>query len=58
MRVLSLTLSVPALRRRSTKREWYLSPAEFATVMGMAKPDFYALPAWKQATLKKDKQLF
>ena len=44
--------------RRSTKREWYLSAAEFSTVMGMPKPDFYALPAWKQATLKKDKQLF
>ena len=42
----------------STKREWYLSPAEFATVMGVPKTEFYTLPAWKQAKLKKDKQLF
>jgi hypothetical protein len=44
--------------RRSTKREFYLSADEFAAVMGMPKPEFYAMPAWKQAKLKKDKQLF
>ncbi len=44
--------------RRSTKRESYLSDAEFASVLGSSKADFYALPAWKQAKLKKDKLLF
>jgi hypothetical protein len=42
----------------STKREWYLSAAEFATVMGVPKAEFYTLPAWKQAKMKKDKLLF
>ena len=47
-----------ASMRRSTKREFYLSANEFASVMGMPKPEFYAMPAWKQAKMKKDKQLF
>jgi hypothetical protein len=42
----------------STKREWYLSAAEFVTVMGVPKAEFYTLPAWKQAKMKKDKLLF
>ncbi len=42
----------------STKREWYLSADEFVTVMGVPKAEFYTLPAWKQAKMKKDKLLF
>ena len=42
----------------SQKREWYMPTAEFATVMGMAKPEFYAMPQWKRDKLKKEKGLF
>ncbi len=43
---------------RSNKREWYLSTDEFGAVFGMTKPDFYAMPTWKQTKLKKEKSLF
>ena len=42
----------------SQKREAYLGDAEFAAVMAMAKPAFYALPQWKRDKLKKEKGLF
>ena len=42
----------------SQKREAYLSAADFERVFDMPKAAFYALPAWKQAKLKKDKSLF
>jgi hypothetical protein len=41
-----------------TKREEYLSDADFSTVFGMDRAAFTALPAWKRANAKKDKKLF
>ncbi len=41
-----------------TKREATLSDAEFATTFSMSKPEFYALPRWKQVALKKAAGLF
>ncbi|ESW26730.1 hypothetical protein PHAVU_003G143200 [Phaseolus vulgaris] len=41
-----------------TKREAYLSPAEFQEKLGMAKTEFYKLPKWKQNKLKMAVQLF
>ncbi|MED6129115.1 Villin, variant 2 [Stylosanthes scabra] len=41
-----------------TKREAYLSPAEFKEKLGMAKNEFYKLPKWKQNKLKVAVQLF
>lgn len=41
-----------------TKRETYLSSAEFRDKFGMAKGDFYKLPKWKQNKLKMAVQLF
>nr|KYP57501.1 Villin-4 [Cajanus cajan] len=41
-----------------TKREAYLSSAEFQEKLGMAKDEFYKLPKWKQNKLKMAVQLF
>ncbi|KAK7265238.1 hypothetical protein RJT34_32855 [Clitoria ternatea] len=41
-----------------TKREAYLSSAEFQEKFGMAKKEFYTLPKWKQNKLKMAVQLF
>ncbi|KAF1876025.1 hypothetical protein Lal_00006656 [Lupinus albus] len=41
-----------------TKREAYLSVAEFKEKLGMAKNEFYKLPKWKQNKLKMAVQLF
>uniref|UniRef100_A0A2P2MNN6 HP domain-containing protein n=3 Tax=Rhizophora mucronata TaxID=61149 RepID=A0A2P2MNN6_RHIMU len=41
-----------------TKRETYLSSAEFKEKFGMAKDAFYRLPKWKQNKLKMALQLF
>lgn len=41
-----------------TKRETYLSVAEFKEKFGMAKDAFYKLPKWKQNKLKMALQLF
>ncbi|KAK6151424.1 hypothetical protein DH2020_014059 [Rehmannia glutinosa] len=41
-----------------TKRETYLSSAEFKEKFGMTKDNFYKLPKWKQNKLKMSLQLF
>ncbi|XP_062183708.1 villin-4-like isoform X2 [Phragmites australis] len=41
-----------------TKREAYLSSAEFREKFGMTRAAFYKLPKWKQNKLKSDVQLF
>lgn len=41
-----------------TKRETYLSSAEFKEKFGMTKDAFYKLPKWKQNKLKMTQQLF
>ncbi|KAG8651787.1 hypothetical protein MANES_06G021432v8 [Manihot esculenta] len=41
-----------------TKRETYLSSAEFKEKFGMAKDAFYKMPKWKQNKLKMALQLF
>nr|XP_033787634.1 villin-like protein [Geotrypetes seraphini]XP_033787635.1 villin-like protein [Geotrypetes seraphini] len=41
-----------------TKKEMYLSDADFLNIMKMTKDDFYKLPKWKQQSLKKENGLF
>ncbi|KAJ7556702.1 hypothetical protein O6H91_05G094900 [Diphasiastrum complanatum] len=41
-----------------TKRESYLSSAEFERVFGIAQTHFYKLPKWKQDQLKRGVDLF
>ncbi|KAL6652084.1 hypothetical protein ACP70R_011009 [Stipagrostis hirtigluma subsp. patula] len=41
-----------------TKREAYLSSAEFKEKFGMTRVEFYKLPKWKQNKLKSGVQLF
>ncbi|KAG8443520.1 hypothetical protein GDO86_012065 [Hymenochirus boettgeri] len=41
-----------------TKKEFYLSDADFAAILGMPKAQFYQLPKWKQQNLKKQHGLF
>lgn len=41
-----------------TKKEQYLSDAEFASVMGSPRGEFNALKPWKQSQIKKAKGLF
>ncbi|GMJ15596.1 villin 4 [Hibiscus trionum] len=41
-----------------TKRETYLSAAEFKEKLGMKRAEFYKLPKWKQNKLKMTAQLF
>lgn len=40
------------------EREQWLSNDEFATVFGMPRERFVSLPKWKQATLRKEKDLY
>lgn len=42
----------------TTKKEAYLSEAEFQSVLGMSKAEFKRQPKWKQDHLKKEKELF
>jgi hypothetical protein len=42
----------------STKKEQYLSEADFKTVFGITKSEFNAMPAWKAAGLKKKVNLY
>ncbi|CAN1329782.1 VLN4 [Linum perenne] len=48
----------PAPEIDITKRETYLSAAEFKEKFGMGKDAFYKLPKWKQNKLKMALQLF
>ncbi|XP_024964610.1 villin-4-like isoform X2 [Cynara cardunculus var. scolymus] len=48
----------PAADIDVTKRETYLSSAEFRDKFGMTKEAFYKLPKWKQNKLKMALQLF
>ncbi|KAG9349429.1 hypothetical protein JZ751_027872 [Albula glossodonta] len=41
-----------------TRKEEYLSNEDFALILGVARLDFYSMPAWKQKNLKKEKGLF
>uniref|UniRef100_A0A672NQX9 Villin-1 n=1 Tax=Sinocyclocheilus grahami TaxID=75366 RepID=A0A672NQX9_SINGR len=41
-----------------TRKEDYLSNDDFNLIMGISRLDFYALPSWKQRSLKKEKGLF
>ncbi|XP_074280873.1 villin-4-like isoform X2 [Silene latifolia] len=55
---LTTTSSDPVAEIDLTKRETYLSAAEFKDKFGMAKVAFYKLPKWKQNKLKVALQLF
>ncbi|XP_038120349.1 serine-rich adhesin for platelets isoform X4 [Culex quinquefasciatus] len=41
-----------------TKLELYLAPENFPAGMGLTKPEYDQLPAWKQTKLKKERGLF
>jgi hypothetical protein len=41
-----------------SRKEDYLSEAEFLAVFQMNREAFRALPAWKQTNLKKNKNMF
>jgi len=41
-----------------SKKEEYLSDAEFVQVLGLQREEFSSLPAWKQVNLKKNAGLF
>ncbi|MBN3299062.1 VILI protein, partial [Amia calva] len=41
-----------------TKKEEYLSDADFKTLLGTTRSDFYRMPAWRQKQLKKAAGLF
>ncbi|KAJ4830498.1 Villin-4 [Turnera subulata] len=55
---LHINASDPVTEIDVTKRETYLSVAEFKEKFGMAKDAFYKLPKWKQNKLKMALQLF
>ncbi|KAL9224110.1 hypothetical protein vseg_000179 [Gypsophila vaccaria] len=55
---LTTTSSDPIADIDITKRETYLSAAEFKEKFGMAKDAFYKLPKWKQNKLKMALHLF
>ncbi|PWA54109.1 villin 4 [Artemisia annua] len=55
---LTTVSSDPAADIDVTKRETYLSSAEFREKFGMTKEAFYKLPKWKQNKLKMALQLF
>ncbi|CAA6671109.1 unnamed protein product [Spirodela intermedia] len=55
---LKVTSSDPVEGIDVTKRETYLSSAEFREKLGMAKDAFFKLPKWKQNKLKMAVQLF
>lgn len=41
-----------------TRKEQYLSDADFATYIGMGREEFAGLPLWKQGNIKKKARLF
>ncbi|XP_052565391.1 uncharacterized protein LOC120413442 isoform X5 [Culex pipiens pallens] len=41
-----------------TKLELYLAPEDFPAGLGLTKPEYGQLPAWKQTKLKKERGLF
>ncbi|KAF7838016.1 villin-4 [Senna tora] len=55
---LKITSTDPVTDIDVTKRETYLSSAEFKEKFGMKKDAFYKLPKWKQNKLKMAVQLF
>ncbi|XVF34161.1 hypothetical protein REPUB_Repub18cG0034700 [Reevesia pubescens] len=55
---LKITSTDPVSEIDVTKRETYLSSAEFKEKFGMTKDAFYKLPKWKQNKLKMALQLF
>ncbi|WVZ17975.1 hypothetical protein V8G54_005297 [Vigna mungo] len=55
---LKITSTDPVTSIDVTKRETYLSSAEFKEKFGMSKDAFYKLPKWKQNKLKMAVQLF
>lgn len=55
---LKTTSTEPVTDIDVTKRETYLSAAEFKEKFGMTKDAFYKLPKWKQNKLKMALQLF
>ncbi|KAK9697533.1 hypothetical protein RND81_08G043900 [Saponaria officinalis] len=55
---LTTTSSEPVAEIDLTKRETYLSAAEFKEKFGMTKDAFYKLPKWKQNKLKVALHLF
>ncbi|KAL1359323.1 hypothetical protein HN51_004625 [Arachis hypogaea] len=55
---LKITSTDPVTDIDVTKRETYLSSAEFKEKFGMTKDAFYKLPKWKQNKLKMAVQLF
>lgn len=55
---LKITSTDPVPDIDVTKRETYLSSAEFKEKFGMSKDAFYKLPKWKQNKLKMAIQLF
>ncbi|XP_004487964.1 villin-4-like [Cicer arietinum] len=55
---LKITSTDPVPGIDVTKRETYLSSAEFKEKFGMSKDAFYKLPKWKQNKLKMAIQLF
>ncbi|MED6145064.1 Villin-4 [Stylosanthes scabra] len=55
---LKITSTDPVTDIDVTKRETYLSSAEFKEKFGMTKDAFYKLPKWKQNKLKMAIQLF
>ncbi|KDP35406.1 hypothetical protein JCGZ_10390 [Jatropha curcas] len=55
---LKINSTDPATEIDVTKRETYLSSAEFREKFGMAKDAFYKMPKWKQNKLKMALQLF
>ncbi|KAF2309633.1 hypothetical protein GH714_004387 [Hevea brasiliensis] len=55
---LKISSTDPVTEIDVTKRETYLSSAEFREKFGMAKDAFYKMPKWKQNKLKMALQLF
>ncbi|KAE8710363.1 Villin-4 [Hibiscus syriacus] len=55
---LKTTSEDPVTEIDVTKRETYLSSAEFKEKLGMKRAEFYKLPKWKQNKLKMGVQLF
>ena len=41
-----------------TKLELYLAAEDFPAGLGLSKPEYDQLPAWKQTKLKKERGLF
>ncbi|XP_053569745.1 villin-like protein [Bombina bombina] len=41
-----------------SRKEMYLSDADFVSILGVPKTQFYQMPKWKQQSMKKEKGLF